>query len=130
MTNVFGTPVYVYSADDPANRDSKGQKDSASAKLKDVLKNLQPLEKALAALENADKSLDGTGYDDLRKAIQGVVQQATAKIGEMVSQIGGAAQQAAQPDSQPGSQPGSQPQQPVPTAGQISGAEPLPGENA
>ena len=66
MANVFGTPVYVYSyyADDPANRDSKGQKDSASAMLKDVLKNIGPLEKAVTALENADKALDGTGYED------------------------------------------------------------------
>ena len=120
MTNVFGTPVYIYSADDPSNRGEKGAHDSVSAKLKDVLKNLQPLEKALAALENAEKALDGTGYDDIRQAIQGVTQQVTTKTQEMVAQLGGG--------SQPQTAPQTAPQQNVPTAGQISGKEPLPGD--
>jgi len=141
MTNVFGTPVYVYSADDPANREGKGDKggkNPVSTMLKDVIKNLQPLEKALAALEGADKALDGTGYEDLRKAIQQVTQQVTTKTQEMVAQIGG---QQAQPGQSPALQFPQQfaPQQSaeplaaasakfVPTAGQIAGTEPIPDE--
>ena len=127
MANVFGTPVYVYSAaDEQAGKAGNGQNGSASAKLKDVLKNLQPLEKTLTALENADKALDGTGYDDIRQAIQGVIQQATAKIQEMVGKIGGTQQ----PQGAPAQAGAPAQRAPAPTAGQIAGTEPLPGEKA
>lgn len=123
MANVFGTPVYIYSAEDPANQQDKsetGKRNQVSTMLKDVIKNLQPLEKALASLESAEKALDGTGYEELRKSIQQVTQQVTQKTQEMVAQISGQQAAARAPQAQ------EQNQSFVPTPGQISGREPLP----
>jgi len=124
MANVFGTPVYVYSADDSANKSAKGE--AVSTRLKDVLKILQPLEKAQSALENAATALNGTGYEKIQKDIQALVQQITTTTQEVVAQLSGGGQQA--PAAAPAANPAANPA--VPTAGQIAGTEPLPGENA
>lgn len=132
MANVFGTPVYLYSADDPGNR-SKDGKDSVSGRLKEILRTLQPLEKALGALENATKALEGTSYEDIQNGIQQLVQQITAKTQEAVSQLSEKTQTAPQQTQTQGSpqaaqQAAQQNQNFIPTAGQISGSEPLPPE--
>jgi len=120
MSKIFGTPIQLFNADDPANKTSKDGKESVSSKIKDVLKNLQPLEKAQAALENAAKALDGTAYEEIQRDIQGVVQKITATTQQVVLQLSGNAQQDGQTPAVPAATPG------VPTAGQISGKEPLP----
>ena len=124
MANTFGTPVYVFSQTENPTKSGKGE--PVSTRLKDVLKILQPLEKAQSALENAAAALDGTGYEKIQNDIKALVQQITTTTQEVVAQLSGGGQQppvgalAATPAAKPA----------VPTAGQIAGTEPLPGEKA
>jgi hypothetical protein len=114
MTNVFGSPIYVHSADD-RSEDAK----TTTSRIEEALKTLKPLDKARTYLENAAKALDGTGYEEIKKGIAAVVQNITTTEQQVVAKLGGEAQSvaaAAQPAAKPA----------VPTAGQISGAEPLP----
>ncbi len=120
--SVFGSPIYLYSADD-ASSDKAPKQESVSGKLKDILKTLQPLEKAQSALENAAKALDGTGYEQIQKDIQSLVQKITTTTQEVVAQLSGGAPQA------PAAAVPAQ-NTPAPTAGQIAGTEPLPGEKS
>jgi hypothetical protein len=112
MTNVFGSPIYVHSADD-RGEDQK----TTTSRIEDALKTLKPLDKARTYLENAAKALDGTGYEDIKKGIAAVVQNITSTEQQVVAKLGGEAQSvaAAKPVAKA-----------VPTAGQIAGTEPLP----
>jgi Zn-dependent oligopeptidase len=124
MTNVFGTPIYIHSAEE-AKSNSKAE--SMSSRLKDILNTVQPLEKVSTALESCTKLLDGTGYEDIKKAISQLKQNVDEKVNEIVMQISGGQgvqNQAQQPN--PSNQ--ASPSNSVPTAGQISGRDPLPGE--
>lgn len=126
MTNVFGTPVYIFSADDPANR--TGGKDEKSAtvtnRLQEALKTMKPLDSARASLNKAIEALDGTAFEEIKQGISAVVQHITAAEQKIISQLGGAdgvADQVAQMGNGNNA---------VPTAGQISGKEPLPEQSA
>ena len=121
MSNVFGSPIYLYSADDPSNSGKKDDKStSVSGRLQEALKAVKPLDSARAALQKAMDSLDGTAYEDIKKGIAACLQHVEKAEKQVVEQLGGVegVAQAAQQVVSPG----------VPTAGQISGAEPLPGE--
>lgn len=122
--NVFGTPVYVYSADDPSNRSGKDGKDSTvSDRLQNALKAVKPLDSARLSLQKALDSLDGTAYEDIKQGIQACMTHVEIAEKKVVDQLGvpGGDLQSLQNASNPQSQG-------VPTAGQISGAEPLPEE--
>lgn len=119
MGKILGTPIYVFNADDPANRGEKDGQASTTSRIEETLKALKPLDKARTYAQNAIKALDGTAYEDIVKGLDAIVQNITATEQKVVAQISGAAQQAAQPQA-------AQASPAVPTAGQIAGREPLP----
>jgi len=124
MANFFGTPIYIQSAEDS---ETNSKTESMSSRLKEVLNTMQPLEKVSTALSNAIKLLDGTGYDDIKSGMDQLKQKIDAKINEIVMQITGG--QGVPNQQQAPSQSQTTPSNSIPTAGQISGREPLPGEN-
>jgi len=117
--NVFGTPVYLYSAEDPANREGQDKTSNVSDRLQNALKAVKPLDSSRLSLQKALDSLDGTAYDQLKQSIQTCLEQISEAEKSVISQLG-------INDSQnPMNQTVNQPAQKVPTAGQISGSEPL-----
>ena len=124
-SKVFGTPVFVFSADDPANS-GKGKCDKAetqSSRLQNAAKATKTLESAESFLQKALDALDGTGYDAIKQGISACMQHVKAEADKVVAQIMGNVQPA-QPAGQQPAQAG------VPTAGQLSGREPLPGDKS
>ena len=122
MNTVFGTPIHIFNADDRDNKTTKDGDVTITSKLQDTLKTLLPLNKARAAVQNAIKALDGTAYEAIRKTLEGAVQSITDTEQKVVAQISGTAQAEANQKAPAQTNPA------VPTAGQISGREPLPGE--
>ena len=119
-SNVFGTPVYIYSAEDPANKTGKGGQDSTVAdRLQNALKAVKPLDSARLSLQKALDALDGTAYEDIKKGIQACMSHVSAAEKGVIEKLG--IPDEAAPNLQPNAQTSG-----VPTAGQISGAEPLP----
>jgi hypothetical protein len=126
MSQVFGTPIYIFNADDPSGKTKKDGTVSMTGRIEETLKALKPLDKARTAVQNAVTALDGTAYEEIKKALAGIVQSITATEQKVVSQISGTeAQVGIQPDTAAKTtspQTGAQ----VPTLGQINGTEPLP----
>jgi len=121
MSTVFGSPIFLYSADDPANSGKKEDKSSSvSGRLQEALKAVKPLDSARAALQKAMDSLDGTAYEDIKNGITACLQHVEQAEKKVVEQFGGVegVAQAAQQGIPAG----------TPTAGQIAGTEPIPGE--
>lgn len=122
MSRVFGTPVFIYSAEDPANSGGKNGKDekgnSVSGRLQEALKAVKPLDSARAALQKAMESLDGTAYEEIKQGISACLQHVEAAEQKVVGQLGGVE----------GVVQGAQQAVPAgtPTVGQISGRDPLP----
>jgi hypothetical protein len=119
--NVFGTPIYVTSADGTDNASSGKKSGNRTDKIKEVLKALQPLEKTISSLEAAEAALDGTGYDKIKNAIGQLKNMVDAQQDEIFNQITGG-QQLPKENAQQAVVPK---QNSAPTAGQISGREPL-----
>ena len=117
--NVFGTPVFIYSADDPSNKVGGEDKDSTVAnRLQNALKAVKPLDSARLALQKALDSLDGTAYDELKKGIQACMAHVSQAEKTVVEQLGMPNGNEMQATAKPSAN--------VPTAGQMAGTEPLP----
>lgn len=129
MANIYGTPIYIHSADDPQNRTKN---EPMSSRIKDILKTMQPLEKVSEHLAQASQLLDSTGYSDLKSGIDQLKNQIDEQVNSIVSQLTNqnkAPQQSSTLSSPAQNNPMQHvPQSSVPTAGQISGKEPLPTE--
>jgi len=119
MSSVFGTPIHIFNADDPANKVGKDGKASATSRIEETLKALKPLDKARTYAQNALKSLEGTAYEEIIKGLDAVVQNITATEQKVVAQLSGTAETPSVPAPQATANN-------VPTVGQISGREPLP----
>jgi len=126
MTDFFGTPIYINSADDSLN---ENEPESMTTRLKEVLKTLAPLEKVSTLLKNASKSLSGTGYENIQTKISQLQQEVDGQIQEITMKLTQKTDQSNTNPVQNNSIQNNQ-QRFVPTAGQISGKEPLPSDTS
>lgn len=116
--NVFGTPIYIKSEDSQIDKTTE-KSNSMIGKLKDVLKAIQPLEKAGDSIDNALKSLDGTGYDAIKNALEQIKKQIADQQQDVLMNITGETRPVEQTNSAEKATPPKT--QNVPTADQIAG---------